>query len=266
MLSAALPEERRVLVRRGWAGEDIDRFEHPYSGGGTSPVLSGHEIYFQKMKWEDIQGTIQTCRQCQRLDGTLFAPFRGRWPEIPQPRPRSILFISEAPPQDGGFWTVQAQTSKQDDLREKLLPLLRVSSHGPDRGLVSFRDSGYFLLQSFPRPLKISVGNVKIDDLRRLLQHPVDTHLKDQIAFLSPAAILALGRPASAAVSILFPSSSFAHSFEAGDFSAVQGRMFQEQGQPLLSATYLPSGNGRFWRRFWESHIPLFVSQVRSLT
>ena len=218
------------------------------------------------MKWEDIQGTIRTCRQCASLDGAFFAPFRGRWPEIPQPRPRSILFISEAPPQDGGFWTVQGQTSKQDDLREKLLPLLKLSSHGPDRGLVSFRDSGYFLLQSFPRPLKISVGNVKTDDLRRLLQHPVETHLKDQITFLSPAAILALGRPASAALTMLFPDSSFAHKFESGDFSAVQGRMFQEQSQPLLSATYLPSGNGRFWRRFWEGHIPLFVSQARSLT
>lgn len=97
---------------------------------------------------------------------------------ILQPRPRSILFISEAPPQDGGFWTVQAQTSKQDDLREKLLPLLKVASHGHDRGLSSFRDSGYFLLQSFPRPLKISVGNIKKDELKRLLQHPMETHLK----------------------------------------------------------------------------------------
>ena len=217
------------------------------------------------MKWADIQETIRTCRQCQRLEGGFFAPFRGRWPEIPQPRPRSILFISEAPPQDGGFWTVQAQASKQDDLREKLFPLLKVSSQGPDGGLVSFRDSGYFLLQSFPRPLKGSVGNVKIDDLKRLLRHPVETHLKDQITFFSPSAILALGKPASAAISMLFPDSSFAHTFESGDFSAVQGRMFQEQNQPLLSATYLPSGNGRFWRRFWEGHIPLFVNQARSI-
>jgi hypothetical protein len=176
------------------------------------------------------------------------------------------LFISEAPPQDGGFWTVQAKTSKQDDLREKLLPLLKLSSYGSDGGLGLFRDSGYFLLQSFPRPLKASVGNVKIADLRRLLEHPVETHLKNQVAFFSPAAILALGRPASAALSMLFPESSFAHTFESGDFSAVQGRMFHEQSsQPLLSATYLPSGNGRFWRRFWEGHIPLFVSQSRSL-
>jgi uracil-DNA glycosylase len=218
------------------------------------------------MTWEDIQGTIRTCRQCQKLEGSFFAPFRGRWPEILRPQPRSILFISEAPPQDGGFWTVQAQTDKQDDLREKLLTLLKLSSHGPDHGLVSFRNSGYFLLQSFPRPLKISIGNVKIDDLKKLLQHPVETHLKDQVTFLSPTAILALGRLASAALSILFPGSSFAQSFESGDFSGVQGRTFREQSQPFLSATYLPSGNGRFWRRFWEGQIPSFVNQARSLT
>lgn len=217
------------------------------------------------MNWESVQKTIQTCSQCERLDGTLFARFRGGWPKIPQPRPQSILFISEAPPQDGGFWTIQDQTSKQDDLREKLLPLLKLSSYGPDCGLVSFRDSGYFLLQSFPRPLKKPIGNVKIDKLRRLLQHPAESHLKDQIAFFSPAAILALGKPASTALSMLFPDSSFAHTFESGGFSAVQGRIFHEQSQPLLSATYLPSGNGRFWRRFWESHIPLFVSQTRAL-
>ncbi|MDO9118849.1 MAG: hypothetical protein Q7U39_12905 [Nitrospira sp.] len=176
------------------------------------------------------------------------------------------MFISEAPPQDGGFWTVQDKTSKQDDLREKLLLLLKLSSDGPDRGLVSFRDAGYFLLQSFPRPLKNPIGNVKTDGLRMLLQHPAESHLKDQIAFFSPAAILALGRPASAALSMLFPESSFARTFERGNISSVQGKMFQEQGQPLLSATYLPSGNGRFWRRFWQGHIPLFVSQARSLT
>ncbi len=218
------------------------------------------------LTWESIQKTIQKCRQCEKLNGTLFAHFRGGWPELPQPRPRSILFISEAPSQDGGFWTIQDQTGKPDDLREKLLPLLRLSTYGPDRGLASFRDSSYFLLQSFPRPLKKPIGNVKTDELRRLLQHPAESHLKDQIAFFSPTAILALGKPASTALSILFPDSSFARSFESGDISSVQGRMLQEQGQPLLSATYLPSGNGRFWRRFWESHIPLFVSQVRSLT
>jgi uracil-DNA glycosylase len=196
------------------------------------------------MTWKDIQLSIRTCRQCENLDGRLFASFHGGWPEIPEPRRRSILFVSEAPPQDGGFWTIQGVTGKQDDLREKLLPLLNLTTNGPDRGLGSFRDAGYFLLQSFPRPLQGSVGNIKMGDLGRLLRHPVETHLKDQIDFLSPVAVLALGRPASAALSMLFPGSSFARSFESGDIASVQGRIFQDQNQPLLSATYLQATDG----------------------
>jgi len=215
--------------------------------------------------WQSIQNSTRTCTECQRLEGKVFAPFNENWPDIPQPLPKAILFISEAPPRDGGFWTIQPSIKKQDDLREKLLALLKLSSVGADRGLVSFRDSGYFLVQSFPRPLKISIGGVKTEDLKMLLKHQAETHLREQVAFFSPSAVLALGRPASVAVSLLFPNSSFARSFEKDDLSAVQGKLFPpESGQPLLSATYLPSGNGRFRRRFWEEHIPVFVRQAHA--
>ena len=67
------------------------------------------------------------------------------------------------------------------------------------------------------------------------------------------------------ALSLLFPRSSFARTYETGDFKAVQGKIFTEPGQPILSATYLPSGNGRFWRKFWEAYIPTFVHHARTL-
>ncbi len=38
---AALPAERRVLARRGWAGEKSGLFEHPaetFSSGSSSPI------------------------------------------------------------------------------------------------------------------------------------------------------------------------------------------------------------------------------------
>ena len=162
-----------------------------------------------------------------------------------------------------GLFSLEMQG--QDDLREKLLSLLSLSSANSNGGLDSFRDSGYFLLQSFPRPLKVSIGNVRSGDLKNLLAHQVKTHLRSQITFFHPSAILALGKPASVALSTLFPDSPFTRSFESGDFAAVQGKMFEEPNQPLLSATYLPSGNGRFWRRFWERHMPLFVKKARSL-
>lgn len=216
--------------------------------------------------WQEIQESIRSCRTCQRIEGTVFAAFKGNWPTLPQPGRKAILFISEAPPIDGGFWSIQPLQVKQDDLREKLLPLLKLSPSGSNRGLKSFCDSGYFLLQSFPRPLLSSIGNIRVEELRFLLDHPVNTHLQQQIAFFQPSAILALGKPASTSISMLFPNSKFAHSFQKRGFPCVQGEIFEESNQPLLSATYLPSGNGRFWRRFWEIHIPLFVRKAHSLT
>lgn len=216
--------------------------------------------------WQDVQKSIRNCRMCQSVEGQVFTPFNGDWPTLPEPRRNAILFISEAPPLDGGFWTIQPRNAKQDDLREKLLPLLKLSSSRADRGLKAFCDSGYYLLQSFPRPLKSSIGNIGVRGLKRLLDHQVKTHLRDQIAFFQPSAILALGRPASTAIAMLWPLSMFAHSFQRGGWKPqdVRGKIFEESHLPMLSGTYLPSGNGRFWQEFWKKDIPLFVSKARS--
>ncbi|MDE2916244.1 MAG: hypothetical protein OXM00_03300 [Paracoccaceae bacterium] len=203
---------------------------------------------------------------CQSVEGSVFRPLNENWPVLPEPRRKAILFISEAPPPDGGFWTIQPWQVKQDDLREKLLRLLTVSSSGADRGLTAFCDSGYYLLQSFPRPLKISIAGIRCEDLKVLLGHPVKTHLRDQIAFLQPSAILALGVAASTAVSMRWPDSEFARAFEGGarKLQVVRGKTFEESQLPMLSATYLPSGNGGRWQKFWGKDIPLFVETARS--
>lgn len=200
---------------------------------------------------------------CQSVEGVVFASFNdGNWPTLPEPRRKTILFISEAPPPDGGFWTIQPPYAKQDDLREKLFPLLGLSLSGSDRGLKAFCDSGYYLLQSFPRPLKNNRRNV----IKTWLPHQVKTHLRDQITFFQPSAILALGWPASTAVSMLWPRSTFARSFQKGGWKLqdVRGKIFEESHLPILSATYLPSGNGRFWQKFWAKDIPLFVRKAHS--
>ncbi len=214
--------------------------------------------------WQDIQESIRTCRMCQSVEGRVFDPFKGNWPTLPEPRRNAILFISEAPPPDGGFWTIQPLNAKQDDLREKLLPLLKLSRSGSDRGFTAFCDSGYYLLQSFPRPLKSSIAGIRCEDLKLLLRHQVKTHLYQQIEFFQPSAILALGRPASTAVSMLWPRSKFARKFQAGSLSSVREEPLEASHRPILSATYLPSGNGWRWQKFWKRDIPLFVRNVRS--
>ena len=215
--------------------------------------------------WQDIQESIRNCLTCQSAEGVVFRPFNENWPVLPEPHRNAILFISEAPPPDGGFWTIQPRNAKQDDLREKLLPLLKLSRSGSDRGLKVFCDSGFCLLQSFPRPLKSRIGNIGVRGLNRLLDHQVKTHLRDQIEFFQPSAILALGRPASTAISMFWPRSTFARSFQKGGWKLqdVRGKIFEESHLPILSATYLPSGYGWYWQD-WEKDIPLFVEKARS--
>ena len=111
---------------------------------------------------QDVQHSIRNCSTCQGQKGDVFAPFDGGWPELPDPHRKAVLFISEAPPTDGGFWTIQPRGAKQDDLREKLLPFLDLSPSGSDRGLAAFVRSGYYLLQSFPRPLRGRLAGIGV--------------------------------------------------------------------------------------------------------
>ena len=219
--------------------------------------------------WQDVQQSIRNCPTCQREEGNVFSPFDGGWPELPEPRQRAVLFISEAPPTDGGFWTIQPPGTKQDNLRKKLLPILKPSPSGSeesDRGLTAFVQSGYYLLQSFPRPLKGRIAGIGIGRLKKLLDHQVNTHLSHQITFFHPSAILALGRPAATAISMLWPSSKFARAFLQTGLSSVRpGEMFDASHSPILSTTYLPSRNNeRFGQKHWEQDIPLFIQKVRS--
>jgi hypothetical protein len=52
LLTAALPAERRVLARRGWAGENSSLFEHParrfavVSGFGVCNDDTGQKQFF----------------------------------------------------------------------------------------------------------------------------------------------------------------------------------------------------------------------------
>ena len=43
-LAATLPAERRVLARRGWAGEKSGLFEHPAQGAPVIPDVQISEI------------------------------------------------------------------------------------------------------------------------------------------------------------------------------------------------------------------------------
>jgi hypothetical protein len=215
--------------------------------------------------WEEFQKAGRSCVTCIALEGVLFAPFLGAFPRLPRPEPQSILFISEAPPREGGFWSVAPQSTREDDLREKLLPLLGLRPEGPDRGLSRFVAARFFLLQAFPRPLKFSAAGLALSDLWEMLEHPVAAHLGPQIQRIAPRAIVTLGRVAAAAVSAVFLATEFATAFRSGDIENVHGRTFATANSPRIGATYLPSGGGRFFRDHWTQEIPDLVAAFGAL-
>ncbi len=211
-------------------------------------------------EWDALQKATRKCAVCIELEGVLFAPFLGDFPELMRPGRRPILFVSEAPPRAGGFWKIGRPGEKKDDLREKLLPLLGLATDEDDGGLSSFVDAGFFLFQSFPRPLKFSVAGVSTGDLADMLVHVAPAHLGPQVRRVTPRAIVTLGRVAAAAVALVYPSSEFAEAFRAGDFAGVRGRTFVQAQMPTIGATYLPSGAGRFFHGQWQRDIPEFLA------
>jgi hypothetical protein len=215
-------------------------------------------------RWKALQKATRECAVCGRLEGILFVPFLDSFPELPNPGPRPILFLSEAPPRAGGFWKVGTEGAREDDLREKLLPLLQLRTAGRDGGLASFVSAGFFLLQSFPRPLKFSAAGMKREDLAEMLAHPVAAHLGPYIRHIAPGGVVSLGRVAASAITLLYPASQFAKAFRTRDFEGVRGRTFRDEGLPPVGATYLPSGAGRFFRADWERDIPAFLGTLKT--
>jgi len=217
--------------------------------------------------WRKLRDAVRDCSDCQALQGILFQPFSCDWPELPEPKPQPILFVSEAPPTDGGFWVVQPKERRQDGLRTNLLPLLGMSPAGETQPLKTFRDRGYFLLQSFQRPLKFSINGVGVPERRDMLDHHVAAHLKPHLALLRPRAIQALGKTAAIALSMVFPQSSFASALDENGFKAICGQIFPERGDPdLLAPTHLPAGPAAgFFRNSWTSDIPAFLARANLL-
>jgi len=72
--------------------------------------------------WNSLQKRINSCDECKKLGCGLIVPSQTLPTRPPYPQGGEILFISEAPPQEGGFW---APPPVEDGLREKLFEILR---------------------------------------------------------------------------------------------------------------------------------------------
>ena len=162
------------------------------------------------MNWEDIQREIDSCQDCIRIGGELIAEKYEAPKRPPAINQHPILFISEAPPKNGGFWN----PAIQDDLRKNLFEILlacNVSLSPNDHSqtsLTDFCERGLFLIQALKWPLKKSARNLRPNE-RKLIEHTCETHLVQEFQALQPLAIICLGRVSSYACSLCFPKSEF---------------------------------------------------------
>lgn len=155
--------------------------------------------------WCSIQESIQQCSTC--LSEAAFVhvfPSDGR---PPSPRQRgSLLLVSEAPPEVGGFWRLPRPKQKPDDLRENVLELLqlyglpRVEAHIP-RAFEVFLSRGFFLVQALKWPLARQANRrAGFNQLPRktkalVVKHALG-HFLAELTIVRPRGILAMGNAA----------------------------------------------------------------------
>lgn len=119
------------------------------------------------------------------------------------PRPTSIHFGT--PPPAGGFWNLESK----DDLRDNLLGLLREAGltlpTNPDskETMEAFLTGGFFLVQAMKWPFakgkrkqRPNFNQVGPRVRRRLSDHTVSAHLRQEVAVIAPSGILAMGNAA----------------------------------------------------------------------
>jgi len=207
--------------------------------------MGGQEAGPAHENWARIQADIDSCQDCPRLGGDLLATPRRQPSRPPRITERPVLFVSEAPPPDGGFW---APRPVEDDLRENLFGILRelgvsllLDDHAVET-LNDFLQKGFFLVQALKWPLRESARTLRRGE-RDLIEHTVESHLRRELEALRPRAIVRLGKVACYALALCFPDSAF--TFEpSARLESVRGQRFSVTlaagDQADIYATALP--------------------------
>lgn len=143
--------------------------------------------------WAEEQKRIDACADCKRLGSGLIIYTEEPPARPPAPRGGELLFISEAPPPQGGFW---AAPPLKDALRKNLFSILIAEGVPlPDscvkECLDKFIAQGLFLIQTVKWPLCESARTLRPAE-RKLIDHSVDTHLAPELAKIRPSAIVAM--------------------------------------------------------------------------
>lgn len=154
------------------------------------------------MKWHEIQEGINNCTDCRPAHPESLSPTYRQPARPPEPKRAEILLISEAPPPQGGFW----EKSSDDALRRNLCSIILPQNNTATVMLDGFRARSLTLLQTLKWPfLETSTSEIR---------HSATYHLAEEISFIEPREIIALGRVAGRALQILYPKSDFASEFK----------------------------------------------------
>lgn len=203
------------------------------------------------MKWNEIQEDINNCTDCrpahpESLSSTYRQPARP-----PEPKRADILLISEAPPPQGGFW----EQSSDDALRRNLCSIILPQNKTTTLMLDGFRARSLAFVQTLKWPfLTTSISEIR---------HSTTSHVADEISFIEPREIIALGRVAGRALQILYPKSDFAGEFKRlKTIDALRSDEYDADGRPIR-ITYLPAD--RMWNQYdneIRSDILKFISDA----
>ncbi len=196
--------------------------------------------------WIELQERIDSCPECKRFGSGLILHCEQPPARPPAPPAGSVLFISEAPPPQGGFWT---RPSVKDDLREKLIDILHeflqernLSSPGmhinetPEK----FVSLGLFLIQTIKWPLCHSARNLRPAE-RKLIEHCVTSHLVPERALIRPSAIVPLGKVACYACGYMFSKCGFQFG-QSQKLEAIRGKQFKVKMEDCREIPVYPTG------------------------
>ena|SRR5438309_9266396 len=206
--------------------------------------IKGYRNLFvcQMTEWNSLQESINSCAECKTVGSNLIVDCEQLPARPLEPKGGEILFISEAPPPEGGFW---APPPIRDSLREKLFSILRecdISLPDPNSkgSLEAFASHRFFLIQTVKWPLYESARMLRQAE-RRLVEHSVTVHLDPEITLIRPTAIIPLGKVACYASACMFGIHHFPFK-SSSNLEKIRGKQFTAQTSDGRDIPLCPTG------------------------
>lgn len=186
-------------------------------------------------KWKTIKENIDRCKKCAKYKYVQIPPCEKKHPSKHQiPKDVKLLFIGEAPPASGKYFY-----EDETGLRTLLFELYGIKNTS---GLDAFISKGFYLLDAVKCPSK---KNGKNKNPSKSVIKNCSSFLKEEIDFIKPQNICALGRSALYVSSIIFEGVKYENLERC---HGKKKRIKIVKREITFMPTYFPSKRGRRWR------------------